>query len=99
MSYVLDSRAGAITVTPSALTDLVVRAAERVEGARVRKGRRRLDVELAHGAGHVRLELAAQYGLVLPDLARRVQEQVTEALSRMCAVRVEGVDVSIEEVE
>jgi len=99
MSYVLQEPAGTITVTASALTGLVVRAAERVDGARVRRGRRRLEIDVADGDARVRLELGARYGVVLPELARRVQEEVSEALATMCAVRIESVDVSVEEVE
>jgi uncharacterized alkaline shock family protein YloU len=99
MSYVVDGARGTVTVTPSTLADLVVTAAETVNGAHVRRGRRRLEVELADGHGRVRLELSAQYGVVLPQLAREVQERVAAALSSMCRVEVDAVDVSVEEVE
>jgi len=97
---VLEEAAGTITVTPAALASIVTQAAETVGDAKVRRGRRRLEVEVADGGGaHVRLELSARYGTVLPDLAREVQERVTEAVVAMCAVRVDAVDVSVEEVE
>jgi len=96
---VLEEAAGTITVTPAALASIVTQAAETVGDAKVRRGRRRLEVEVADGGAHVRLELSACYGTVLPDLAREVQERVTEAVVAMCAVRVDGVDVSVEEVE
>jgi uncharacterized alkaline shock family protein YloU len=99
VSFVLQEREGAITVTPSALSELVARAAEAVEGAQVRRGRRRLEVELAEGTARVRLELTARYGVVLPELARDVQERVAEALATMCRLDVEAVDVSVEEIE
>jgi uncharacterized alkaline shock family protein YloU len=99
MSYVVDAERGSITVTASALTGLVVRAAEMVDGAEVRRGRRRLEIDVADGHARVRLELSARYGVVLPQLAREVQERVTEALSSMCRVEVDGVDVSVEDVE
>lgn|SRR4051794_17343511 len=99
MSYVLDGARGKITVTPSALAGLVVHAAEAVDGAEVRRGRRRLEVDLAEGHARVRLELSARYGIVLPELAREVQERVADALSSMCLVEVDGIDVSVEEVE
>ena len=98
MSYVVDGARGSITVTPSALAGLVVHAAETVDGAEVRRGRRRLEIDVADGRAHVRLELSARYGVVLPGLAREVQERVAEALSSMCHVEVDGVDVSVEEV-
>ena len=99
MSYVVDGARGSITVTPSALAALVVRAAEAVDGAEVRRGRRRLDVEVADGRARVRLELSARYGVVLPELARNVQERVAEALTSMCRVQIDGIDVSVEAVE
>ena len=99
MSFVVEEPQGSITVTPSALAGLVTRAAEAVDGAHVRRGRRRLDVDLVNGTARVRLELTARYGIVLPELARNVQEQVAEALAAMCRVEVHAVDVSVEEIE
>lgn len=99
MSYVLDESVGTITVTPAALASIVSQAAETVGEGKVRRGRRRLDVEVSEGGAHVRLELSARYGAVLPELAREVQRRVTEAVEAMCAVPVDGVDVSVEEIE
>jgi uncharacterized alkaline shock family protein YloU len=99
VSYVVPGEHGSITMTVSALNELVVRAAESVDGAEVRRGRRRLEVELADGRARVRLELSARYGVVLPLLAREVQERVADALASMCRVEVEAVDVSVEAVE
>jgi uncharacterized alkaline shock family protein YloU len=99
VSYVVPGEHGSITVTASALNELVVRAAESVDGAEVRRGRRRLEVDLADGHARVRLELSARYGVVLPRLARGVQEHVADALASMCRVEVEAVDVSVEAVE
>jgi uncharacterized alkaline shock family protein YloU len=99
VSYVVSDGRGSITVTQSALSELVVRAAESVDGVEVRRGRRRLDVEIADGCAHVRLELAARYGVVLPRLARMVQERVAATLTSMCRVEVDAVDVSVEAVE
>ena len=98
MSYELTRPEGTITVTPSALAGLVATAAESVEGAEVRRGRRRLEIELGDGSARVRLELIAHYGVVLPELARAVQERVADALTKMCIVKVETVDVSVEEI-
>jgi uncharacterized alkaline shock family protein YloU len=86
-------------VTPPALAGLVVRAAEAVDGVEVRRGRRRLDINVALGEARVRLELTADYGLVLPDVAREVQERVADALVTMCGLSIGSVDVSVEEVE
>ena len=82
-----------ITITDAALSQIVVGAAEQVEGVRVR---RRRGVEPQDG--RVTLSLAARYGTVLPDLARDVQTRVADALSTMCDLRV-SVDVSIEELD
>ena len=92
-------RGGTITITPAALTQIVVRAAERAEGARVRRPRRGLEIALENGHVRVELELAARFGLVLPDLAREVQERVNGALGGMCGLVVDAVDVSVEELE
>ena len=97
--YVLREDGGSIDVTAGALAQIVQRAAESVDGARVRRPRRGLDLRLDDGRARVELELAARYGAVLPDLARDVQERVAEALATMVDLDVEAVDVSIEELE
>ena len=91
--------AGSVTLSEAALGQLVAQAVESVEGARLRKGRRKLAVEIE--AGHVRaaLELAVGYGRVLPEVARAVQERVADALARMCGLVVDAVDVSVEELD
>jgi uncharacterized alkaline shock family protein YloU len=100
MSLVLHEPAGTITVPAPVLANLVTQAAEEVDGARVRRGRRRLEIEIGgEGVARVRVELAASYGVVLPEIARRVQERVAEALATMCNVTVDAIDVSVEEVE
>jgi len=99
MSLVVSEPAGTITVTSPALAGLVIQAAESVDGVQVRRGRRRLDVDVALGESTVRLELTARYGVVLPEAAREVQQRVADALATMCAVRIGSVDVSVEEVE
>lgn len=95
----VQAAAGSVTVTETALAQLVGRAVESVEGARLRKGRRRLELEIQ--AGHVRaeLELAVAYGRTLPEVARAVQERVEEALAGMCGLVVDAVDVSVEELD
>jgi uncharacterized alkaline shock family protein YloU len=98
MSYQVTRPQGTITLTPSALAGLVARAAESVDGAEIRRGRRRLEIEIGEDSARVRLELVARYGVVLPDLARAVQERVADALTKMCSVKVEAVDISVEEI-
>ena len=97
--YVLQEDAGRIDVTGGALAQIVQRAAESVEGARVRRPRRGLDLRLEDGRARVELELAVRYGIVLPEAARDVQARVAEALEAMVDLDVEAVDVSIEELE
>jgi uncharacterized alkaline shock family protein YloU len=88
-----------IKLTDGALTQIVVRAVEGVEGARLRRPRRKVEVEIDHGHVRVDLELAVAYGKVLPDVARDVQREVADALARMCALTIDAVDVSVEELE
>jgi uncharacterized alkaline shock family protein YloU len=97
--YVLREDGGSMDVTAGALAQIVQRAAESVEGARVRRPRRGLDLRLEDGRARVELELAVRYGTVLPDLARDVQQRVADALEAMVDLDVEAVDVSIEELE
>ena len=97
--YVLREDGGSIDVTAGALAQIVQRAAESVEGARVRRPRRGLDLRLEDGRARVELELAVRYGVILPEAAREVQARVAEALEAMVDVDVEAVDVSIEELE
>jgi uncharacterized alkaline shock family protein YloU len=94
----LTDEGGSVAVTDGALAQIVAQAVESVPGARLRKGRRRLALELENGHVRADLELTVAYGSVLPDVARTVQERVAEALREMCGVVVDAVDVSIEEL-
>jgi uncharacterized alkaline shock family protein YloU len=98
MSHVVRTAEGTITIPDSVLAQIVRRAAETVDGARVRRPRRGLEVELDGARAAVTLELAARYGTVLPDLAREVQEHVSDALASMCGFDVQRVDLAIEEL-
>ena len=89
---------GSVRVSESALTEIVRRAVASVEGARLRKGRRRLGVELEGGRARADLRLVVSYGRVLPEVSAAVQERVADALARMCDVEVEAVDVTVEEL-
>ena len=99
--HVLSEQGGSVVVTPGVLAQIVQRATESVDGARVRarRPRRGLDLEVDDGRARVELDLSVRYGVVLPDLARDVQERVATALVTMCGLEVEAVDVSIEELE
>ena len=100
MSRVLvQENGGSVRVSEAALTQIVSRAVSSVDGARLRKGRRRLGVELDDGRARAELQLAVAYGRVLPEVAAAVQEQVADALARMCDVEVEAVDVTVEELD
>ena len=94
----LTDESGSVAVADGALAQIVAQAVESVAGARLRKGRRRLALELDNGRLRAELELTVAYGSVLPDVARKVQERVAEALREMCGVVVDAVDVSIEEL-
>ena len=94
-----DDAAGSVTITDGALAQLVGSAVSSVDGARLRKGRRRLGLEIDGGHARAELELAVAYGSVLPEVARAVQERVAEALHEMCGLVVDGVDVTVEELD
>lgn len=98
-AHVSKSAHGEIRIEADALAGLVVTAAELVDGARVRRPRRGLDVTVGNGSVRVELELAARYGAVLPELAAAVQASVTDALRSSTGLSVERVDVAIEELD
>jgi len=81
-----------VTVPEAVLESVVVRAAESIDGAIVRR-RRALEVERTR----VRLELAARRGAALPQLVARVQAAVADALESMFGLDVR-VDVAVEEL-
>jgi uncharacterized alkaline shock family protein YloU len=89
---------GKVTVPAATLARIVVRAAELADGARVRRPRRGVDVEISGDHAAVTLRLAARYGAVLPQLAEDVQRHVADALGQMCGIEVRSVDVAIEEL-
>ena len=89
---------GSIRIEGDALSGLVITSAELVEGARVRRPRRGLDVSVIDGTAKVELELAARYGVALPTVAREVQTNVAAALLRSAGLAA-AVDVSIEELD
>ena len=89
---------GSVRVSEATLSEIVRRAVASVEGARLRKGRRRLGVELDGGRARAELQLVVAYGRVLPEVGTAVQERVADALERMCDVEVEAVHVTVEEL-
>jgi uncharacterized alkaline shock family protein YloU len=89
---------GAVSISSAALSRLAVQAAEQVDGARVRRRRRGVRVQVEADRARVALELSVRHGAVVPELTRSVQERVTEALRTMLEVEVDAVEVSVEEV-
>jgi uncharacterized alkaline shock family protein YloU len=87
VSHVVDG----ITITDSALTQIVVAAAEQVVGVRVRRR------GVAFHDERVEVSLTARHGAVLPELARDVQARIADSLAQMCGLEVR-VDVSVDEV-
>lgn len=96
---VISEPEGTVCVPAATLARIVVRAAERADGARVRRPRRNVDIEVVGGRATVTIRLAARYGSVLPELAEEVQGNVASALEQMCGVEVGSVDLAIEELE
>ena len=96
-NHVIHEPAGTITVAASVLDQVVQRAAEQVDGVRVRR-RRGLEVEVEEGRARVALELAVRYGAVLPEVAEDVQRRVADAVRTSLGLEA-AVDVVVEELE
>jgi uncharacterized alkaline shock family protein YloU len=90
---------GSVRVSEAALNEVVRRAVASVDGAQLRKGRRRLGVELEGGRARADLQLGVAYGRVLPEVSAAVQERVADLLARTFEVEVEAVDVTVEHLE
>jgi len=95
---VFRGEAGTVTLTAAALTRLVAQAVAEVDGARLRRPKRGLEVRHGDGRAAVELELSGRFGASLPDLARAVQERVADALAQTTGLEVDRVDVEIAEV-
>jgi uncharacterized alkaline shock family protein YloU len=89
---------GAITIAPAALERVVVRAAQTVDGARVRRPKRSVGIEHGAGRASVSFEVAVEHGVSVPRLARALQERVSEAVAATSGLVVERVDVYVEEI-
>jgi uncharacterized alkaline shock family protein YloU len=89
---------GAVTITPAALERLVVQAAQCVQGARVKRPKRSIEVSHGSGRAEVSFELAVEGWVPVPEVARAVQERVAEAVAASTGLEVAGVDVSVEEI-
>ena len=95
---VFRGEAGTVTLTAAALSRLVAHAVAGVDGARLRRPKRGLEVRHGDGRVAVDLELSGRFGASLPELARAVQERVAGALAQTTGLDVERVDVDIAEV-
>jgi hypothetical protein len=95
---VLAGPEGAVTVTAAALERLVVQAAQSVDGARVRRPKRSVEVDHTERRASVSFELAVEASVSVPELARAVQERVAAAVAATSGLEVERVDVSVEEI-
>ena len=95
---VLSGQEGTITVAAVALDRVVVRAAESVEGTRVRRPKRSVDVAHRAGVASVSFELAIEQGVPVPELARTVQERVADAVAATSGLDVERVEVTVAEI-
>ena len=98
-AHVIHVDGGTIAIAPAVIAQVVVGAAEAVDGARVRRPRRALDVDVADGSARVALELSVRYGAILPEVARDVQERVARALKDVCGLDAAAIDVSVEELD
>jgi len=92
MSLVFESGSGTITVPDSALLQIAVRAAESVDGVRVRR-KRTVDLD----GRIVRLEVSIHGNEPLVAAGEAVQRAVGDALAKMCGLDL-AVDVAIEEL-
>jgi uncharacterized alkaline shock family protein YloU len=92
VTLVLTRAGGTIAVPDAVLVGIATRAAERVEGIRVRR-RRTVDLD----ERLVRLAVEAPRGEPLVELAVRTQQEVAAALRQMCELEVK-VDIAIGEL-
>jgi uncharacterized alkaline shock family protein YloU len=93
---------GHASISSEVLASYAADAAREVHGVRgLVDGHlpRRGGVRVSDSDGGVRIELhlAVDWGASLPELGRTVQERVREYVGRMTDLRVEAVDVVVEE--
>jgi uncharacterized alkaline shock family protein YloU len=92
MTWVMTNELGTVTVPDAVLAGIAARAAESVDGVRIRR-RRTVDVE----GGVVRLAVAVRRGEPIVDLASRAQEAVADVLLTMCGIEP-VVDIAVGEL-
>jgi hypothetical protein len=88
-----------LALTEGAVRTLVRQAGDEVPGVLV--GRCTLDGDVTRAGEPVRVELTMSvvWGDPLPELAQRVRERVHAALLRHTELRVEGIDVTVVDVQ
>jgi uncharacterized alkaline shock family protein YloU len=91
-ALVVTEAGGTITIAGEVVDRIVRRAAEEVDGVKVR--RRGLDVK----DGRVTVPLTVRYGAVLAEVGEQVQNRIADSLRSSCGVDPSAVDVSIEEL-
>ncbi|HEV8250164.1 MAG TPA: hypothetical protein VGQ15_09345 [Gaiellaceae bacterium] len=91
-ALVVTEAGGTITIAGEVVDRIVRRAAEEVDGVKVR--RRGLDVR----DGRVTVPLTVRYGAVLAEVGEQVQNRIADSLRSSCGVDPSAVDVSIEEL-
>lgn len=96
--HVVDGPHGRIELSRAALTSVVVNATELADGARVRRPRRGLEVEVEGRSARVEVGIEAPLGSVLPELAGAVQRHVADALRGIAGFEAVVVDVVVEEL-
>jgi uncharacterized alkaline shock family protein YloU len=94
----LNEPTGTVAVPATTLNRIAAAAAELVQGVRVRRPRRNVEIEVNGGSASVTLHVAARYGTVVPVVAEQVQREVAAALQRMCGLDARRVDVVVEEL-
>ncbi len=99
MTVELEGDGGSLVVSTHAIAQIVAHAAESVDGVRVRKPRRRIDVAVEGGLAHVSLTFSLAYGRAIAEAGREVQERVASALTTMCGCTITAVDVTVEELD
>ena len=88
-----------VTVSDATLTQIVVQAAESVGGARVRRPRRGLEVQVEDGRARVEVELAAQLRLGAAGGRPRRPGAGRGRAADDAGLEPAAVDVAIEELE
>jgi len=89
---------GEISISTGALQQIVVQAARSVDGARVRRPKKAVEIRVENDRWRIELALGARRGAQLADLGAAVQERIADAVRTMCEAEVEAVDVTIEEL-